>query len=61
MTDQEIIALYFARDEQAITETDRQYGTTCMRTAMRILAVSLRSMIPRLRPKVFTYKAAVIM
>lgn len=37
MTDQEIIALYFARDEQAITETDRQYGTTCMRTAMRIL------------------------
>lgn len=37
MTDQEIIALYFARDEQAIVETDRQYGTTCMRTAMRIL------------------------
>lgn len=37
MTDQEIIALYFARDEQAIVETDRRYGTTCMRTAMRIL------------------------
>ncbi len=37
MTDQEIIALYFARDEQAIVETDRQYGQTCMRTAMRIL------------------------
>lgn len=37
MTDQEIIALYFARDEQAIVETDRQYGQACMRTAMRIL------------------------
>ena len=37
MTDQEIINLFFARDEQAIVETDRQYGPVCMRTAMRIL------------------------
>ena len=37
MTDQEIINLYFARDEQAIVETHRQYGHSCMRTAMRIL------------------------
>ena len=37
MTDQEIIALYYARDERAIIETDRQHGAACMRTAMRIL------------------------
>ena len=37
MTDQEIIALYFARDEQAIAETARVYGSMCMHTAMRVL------------------------
>ena len=37
MTDQEIISLYFARDEQAITETARVYGSMCMHTAMRVL------------------------
>lgn len=37
MTDQEIIDLYFARDEQALLETQKRYGATCMRTAMRIL------------------------
>lgn len=37
MTDQEIIALYFARDEQAIAETSRAYGSMCMSTAMRVL------------------------
>ncbi|MBE6558459.1 MAG: sigma-70 family RNA polymerase sigma factor [Ruminococcaceae bacterium] len=37
MTDQEIIALYFDRDEQAIVETAQRYGQTCMKTAMRIL------------------------
>ena len=37
MTDQEIISLYFARDEQAIAETSRLYGSMCMSTAMRVL------------------------
>ena len=37
MNDQEIIALYFARDEQAIRETDARYGKTCMRVSMNIL------------------------
>ena len=37
MTDQEIISLYFARDEQAIAETSRVYGSMCMSTAMRVL------------------------
>ena len=37
MTDQEIIALYFDRNEQAISETDRKYGRTCMQVSMSIL------------------------
>ena len=37
MNDQEIIALYFARDEQAICETDARYGKTCMQVSMNIL------------------------
>ena len=37
MNDQEIIALYFARDEQAIRETDLRYGKTCMQVSMNIL------------------------
>ena len=37
MNDQEIIALYFARDEQAIRETDARYGKTCMQVSMNIL------------------------
>jgi RNA polymerase sigma-70 factor (ECF subfamily) len=37
MNDQEIIALYFARDEQAIRETDVRYGKTCMQVSMNIL------------------------
>ncbi len=36
--DSEIIALYFARDERAITETDRRYGRLCMQTSLNILA-----------------------
>ncbi len=35
--DEEIIALYFARDEQAIAETDRRYGRLCMKLSMEIL------------------------
>ena len=37
LTDEEIIALYFARDEQAIAETERRFGGMCMRTALRML------------------------
>ena len=37
MNDQDIIALYFARNEQAIRETDRQYGKVCMQVSMNIL------------------------
>ena len=37
MQDTEIIELYFARNEQAIAETDRKYGATCMRLSMNIL------------------------
>ena len=37
MNDQEIIALYFARNEQAIAETDKSYGKACMQVSMNIL------------------------
>jgi RNA polymerase sigma-70 factor (ECF subfamily) len=37
MNDQEIISLYFDRNEQAIKETDTKYGKTCMQVSMNIL------------------------
>ena len=37
MKDQDIIALYNARDERAIAVTEQQYGTYCMGIATRIL------------------------
>ena len=37
MEDERIIELYFARQEQAITETDRKYGSYCKTIAHRIL------------------------
>ena len=37
MEDQAILELYFARDELAITETDRKYGSYCYSVANRIL------------------------
>ena len=37
MEDKEILDLYFARDELAITETDRKYGGYCYSIANRIL------------------------
>ena len=37
MEDQKIIELYFARDEQAIVETELQYGRLCRQIAMHIL------------------------
>ena len=39
MNDKEIIALYWARDERAITETDDKYGKFCRGIAMNILSV----------------------
>ncbi|MBE6559211.1 MAG: sigma-70 family RNA polymerase sigma factor [Ruminococcaceae bacterium] len=37
MEDHEIIDLYFARNEQAIMETDKRYGAACMRVSLNIL------------------------
>ena len=37
MKDQDIIELYFARDERAIAETDKSYGRVCMQVSMNIL------------------------
>lgn len=37
MEDQKIIELYFARDEQAIAETEVRYGKLCRQIAMHIL------------------------
>ena len=37
MDDEEIISLYFARDERAIAETNRKYGAMCRRLGVRIL------------------------
>jgi RNA polymerase sigma-70 factor (ECF subfamily) len=36
-TDAEIVELYFARDEQAIAETDAKYGKVCMQVSMNIV------------------------
>lgn len=38
MTDQQIVALYWARDEQAIAQTCRKYGPYCRQIAFNILA-----------------------
>lgn len=37
MQDNQIVDLYFARDEQAIAETDKKYGKTCMQLSYNIL------------------------
>lgn len=37
MNDEVILDLYFARDEQAVTETDRKYGRYCFSLAKKIL------------------------
>ena len=34
MEDSKIIELYFQRDEQAISETDRKYGALCHTIAL---------------------------
>lgn len=38
MEDSEIISLYFARSQQAISETDKKYGAYCYQIAYRILS-----------------------
>ena len=37
MDDARIIALFFARSEQAIQELDHQYGESCRRLSLNIL------------------------
>ena len=37
MTDAELLALFHARDERALTEADKAYGKLCRSLAMRIL------------------------
>lgn len=39
MDDTQIVDLYFARDEQAIAETEQKYGRFCWRIAMNVLDV----------------------
>lgn len=38
MDDEKILDLYFARDEQAVVETDRKYGSYCFTLANSILS-----------------------
>ncbi|MBR6716881.1 MAG: sigma-70 family RNA polymerase sigma factor [Oscillospiraceae bacterium] len=40
MEDAQIISLYFARDERALTETSQKYGGLCCSTGQRILGNS---------------------
>ena len=37
MKDEQIIALFFQRDEQALAETERQYHAYCGKIALQIL------------------------
>ena len=39
MEDNQIIDLYFCRDESALTETAKKYGTFCQRVAMNVLSI----------------------
>ena len=41
MKDEQIIALYFARNEDAIGETDKKYGARLLQLAQRISSTSL--------------------
>ena len=74
MTDEQIIELYFARDERAISETANAHGAYCFGVAMRILKSHMDSeecvndtwlrawnTIPPSRPSVLrTYLAHII-
>lgn len=37
MNDEQILALYFARDDRAVMETDQKYGRFCFSLAQEIL------------------------
>lgn len=54
MEDQEIVELYFRRDEQAIVQTDRKYGPYCYSVAYNVLSdqedAGSASAIPTLPP-----------
>ena len=39
MEDNQIIELYFRRDESALAETAKKYGTFCLRIAMNVVNV----------------------
>ena len=39
MEDREIVALYHARDEGAISETAAKYGAFCLRIALNLLGI----------------------
>ena len=39
MEDNQIIELYFRRDESALTETAKKYGAFCLRIAMNVVSV----------------------
>ena len=67
MDDNRIIELYFARDEQAITETRDKYGKYCRKIAFNILSnredaeecendtyLGVWNAVPPTRPKVFS-------
>ena len=52
MDDARIIALFFARSEQAIQELDHQYGESCRRLSLNILnGIKLRSLHGRMVQK----------
>lgn len=66
MEDTQIVALYWQRSEDAITETDRKYGGTCRRVSWNILRNTedseecvnesywkMWSLLPPARPAVF--------
>ena len=40
MKDSQIISLFFQRDEAAIAETDKKYGTFCYNIALNILSIN---------------------
>lgn len=39
MDDEQIIKLYYSREEQAITETEQKYGTFCKQMALKFLHI----------------------
>ena len=43
MNDEQIVELYFRRDETAIAESEKKYGAYCMKIAMNILSSELDS------------------